>query len=262
VPELPEADAARQRIADNCLHRTIQGFALGEVKHVDLPSEAERNRFVGTQFSQTRRHGKYIFAGSKDGPWLHIHLGMSGSLRVYDDGDTPPDYARLTVVFEGERRLAFRDPRKFGHVKLVEDVDEFIAAKGLGPDAMEIGDNAFAQAVGSTRGAVKSALLDQSKLAGVGNLWSDEALYCTGIMPTAKANELSADRVAHLRRAIQDIMGYVTSKNADYSHLPHDWLIHNRTKGAACPRCGGTITTLKVGGRTAYHCPDHQTNAG
>ena len=259
MPELPEADAARRRIADNCLHRTIVGFTLGEVTHVDLPSEAERARLIGTQFSQTRRHGKYIFAGSKDGPWMHIHLGMSGSLRVYDDGDTPPDYARLTVVFEGDRRLAFRDPRKFGHVKIVEDVDDFIAAKGLGPDAMQIGDNAFAQAIGRTRGAVKSALLDQGKLAGVGNLWSDEALYRTGIMPDTKASDLGSDRIAHLHRVVQNIMGHVMEKNADYSQLPRDWLIHNREAGAGCPRCGGTITKKTVGGRTAYHCPDHQT---
>ncbi|SHF09669.1 formamidopyrimidine-DNA glycosylase [Loktanella atrilutea] len=262
MPELPESDAARRRIADHCLHRTIAGFDLGEVTHVQLPSEAERERLVGTQFSQTRRHGKYIFAGTSDGPWLHIHLGMSGSLRVYDEGETPPDYARLIVIFEGTRRLAFRDPRKFGRVKLIEDVDAFIAAKGLGPDAMKMGDNAFAQAIGSTKTAVKSALLDQSKMAGVGNLWSDEALYRCGIMPDTRGTDLDGKAVAHLHRAVQDIMGHVMAKNADYSQLPADWLIHHRKDGADCPRCGGTITKKKVGGRTAYHCPDHQTHAG
>lgn len=235
---------------------------MGEVSHVELPIAAERNRLIGTQFTRTRRHGKYIFAGSQNGPWLHIHLGMSGSLRVYEEGDDAPDYARLTVIFEGTRRLAFRDPRKFGRIRLVEDVDDFVAEKRLGPDAMEIGDNAFASAIGGTRQAVKSALLDQSKMAGVGNLWSDEALYRCGIMPDARGTDIDAATIAHLRRAVQDIMGYVMSRNADYSQLPNDWLIHHRKDGADCPRCGGTITKKKVGGRTAYHCPDHQSHAG
>lgn len=261
MPELPESDAARRRIADHCLNRTIEGFDLGEVSHVELPSEAERERLVGTQFSTTRRHGKYIFAGTQGGPWLHVHLGMSGSLRVYDEGEEPPDFARITVRFEGGRRLAFRDPRKFGVVALVEDVDDFVQDKGLGPDAMEIGDNAFAQVIGNTRGAVKSALLSQQKLAGVGNLWSDETLYRVGVMPDATACDLDSKTVSHLHRAMQDIMGLVMEKNADYSQLPRDWLIHNREDGAECPRCGGTITKKTVGGRTAYHCPDHQEGA-
>jgi formamidopyrimidine-DNA glycosylase len=261
MPELPESDAARRKIADHCLNRTIEGFTLGEVSHVELPSEAEREQLVETQFSATRRHGKYIFAGRKGGPWLHVHLGMSGSFRIYDEGEDAPDYARLTVEFEGGRRLAFRDPRKFGAVALVPDVDDFIAGKGLGPDAMTIGDNAFASAIGATRGAIKSALLNQRKLAGVGNLWSDETLYRCGIMPDVRACDLDTGAVGQLHRTMQDIMGVVIEQNADYSQLPRDWLIHNRTDGADCPRCGGTITKKTVGGRTAYHCPDHQEGA-
>ncbi|RYH04318.1 Fpg/Nei family DNA glycosylase [Salipiger sp. IMCC34102] len=261
MPELPESDAARRRIADQCLNRTIEGFDLGEVSHVELPSKAERDRLVGTQFSTTRRHGKYIFAGTKGGPWLHVHLGMSGSLRVWEEGEAEPDFARLTIRFEGGRRLSFHDPRKFGVLALVEDVDAFIEDKGLGPDAMQIGDNAFADVIGSTRGAIKSALLLQSKLAGIGNLWSDETLYRCGVLPDARACDLEAATISHLHRAMQDIMGLVMDKNADYSQLPQDWLIHHREAGAACPRCGGTIAKKTVGGRTAYHCPEHQTGA-
>ena len=261
MPELPESDAARRRIADHCLNRRIEAFRFGEISHCDVPSRADCATLVGTAFSTTRRHGKYIFAGTKDGPWLHVHLGMSGSLRVHEAEEETPDYARVTVEFEGGRRLTFRDPRKFGVVKVVDDVDAFVADKGLGPDAMEIGDNAFAEVIGSTKGAIKSALLSQRKLAGVGNLWSDETLYRVGVMPDATARELEDGTVRHLHRAMQDIMGLVMDKNADYGQLPRDWLIHHREDGADCPRCGGTITKMTVGGRTAYHCPDHQTAA-
>lgn len=261
MPELPEAEAARRRIERGALHRTITGFSYGEISHMDLPGEAACNRFVGTQFSRTRRHGKYIFVGTKDGPWLHYHLGMAGSIRVLEAGETDADFIRFTVQFEGGARLHFRDPRKFGHVEVVEDVDAFIAKKGLGPDALTIGDNAFARNVGGTRGAVKSALLSQKKLAGVGNLWADEALYRTGIAPDTKAAELASDRVQTLHGAVREILQAVCDTDATYSELPADWLIHNREDGTACTRCDGTITTAKVGGRTSYYCPDHQSGA-
>ena len=227
----------------------------------DLPGEDACQRFMGTQFSRTRRHGKYIFVGTKDGPWLHLHLGMAGSIRVMDADEADADYIRFTVQFQGGTRLHFRDPRKFGHVQVVEDVDAFIAQKGLGPDALTIGDNAFITNVGGTRGAVKSALLSQKKLAGVGNLWADEALYRTGIAPDAKAADLASDRVQRLHGAVRDILQSVVDTDATYSRLPADWLIHNRADGAACTRCDGTITTARIGGRTSYHCPDHQVGA-
>ena len=259
MPELPEAEAARQRIEEGALNRTIEAVELGETTYMDMPSEAERKRLIGTQFTRTRRHGKYIFVGSKDGPWLHIHLGMAGSIRVLGKGEADADFIRFTVVFEGGHRLHFRDPRKFGRVELIEDVDAFIEGKGLGPDALTIGDNAFATRVGGTRGAVKSALLSQKKLAGIGNLWADETLYRTGIDPEARACDLATARIGDMHRASRDILQAVVDTGADYSKLPGDWLIHHRRAGDDCTRCDGTIDKKTVGGRTSYFCAGHQT---
>ncbi|SHI82334.1 Fpg/Nei family DNA glycosylase [Wenxinia saemankumensis] len=263
MPELPEAEANRRRVAEGACNRTIRDFALGEIRHMDLPSEAERAPFLGTRITETRRHGKYIFLGSKSGPWMVVHLGMSGSLRVWDDGaDEEPDHAKFTWVFEGDRRLSFRCPRKFGWVKVTEDPGSFVEEAGLGPDAMEIGDNAFADRLGGSKQAIKSALLDQKKLAGIGNLWSDETLYRSGLMPDVPANALSAAQLAAVHREARAVLEGVLKTNARYDDLPGDWLIHHREDGADCPRCGGTITKKTVGGRTAYHCPDHQEGGG
>ncbi|WOI55744.1 Fpg/Nei family DNA glycosylase [Palleronia sp. LCG004] len=259
MPELPEAEANRRRVEDGALNRTVVEVRLGtDVTHLDLPSEEERARFVGGQFTETRRHGKYIFVGSATGPWIVVHLGMSGSLRVHDGDDTTPDYTRITFVFEGARRLSYRCPRKFGWVRVTDDVDAFVAHRGLGPDAMEIDGETFAERIGGSRGAVKSALLSQKKLAGIGNLWSDEALFQCGIAPDEAGTDLGGNRLGDLHGTMRDVLQGVLDTGAQYSDLPEDWLIHRRDEGADCPRCGGTIAMKKVGGRSAYHCATHQ----
>jgi formamidopyrimidine-DNA glycosylase len=258
VPELPEVEAARARVEAGALNRTVEAVSTGEIRHVKLPPRKALEQFVGTRFTEARRHGKYLFIGSKSGPWLHIHLGMSGSLRLTEEGEDTPKYARLTFAFEGGRQLHFRDPRKFGRIEVIEDVDAFIEAKGLGPDAQKIGDNAFAARVGGSKSAVKTVLLNQRKLAGVGNLWADEALYQSGIDPAVRADELTGARMRKLHKTLHDVLRSVVATDATYSKLPGDWLIHHRKAGDDCTRCRGTIAKKKVGGRTSYHCPDHQ----
>ncbi|SHI93535.1 formamidopyrimidine-DNA glycosylase [Palleronia salina] len=262
MPELPEVEAARRRIERGALNRTIEAVTYGDdITHMDLPDRAALDRFTGTQFSTATRHGKFIFAGTQGGPWMMIHLGMAGSIRVMDADEVDADYIRLTVAFEGGTRLTFRDPRKFGEIVVVEDVEDYVAERGLGPDALTIGDNAFADVIGGTRGAVKSALLAQSKLAGVGNLWADESLYRAGILPDARACDLEAGRIGKLHGVVGDTLKAVVDTDAVYSKLPADWLIHRRDEGADCGICDGAIAKTKVGGRTSYFCPDHQTGA-
>lgn len=259
MPELPECEANRRRVEAETLHRTIEAVSLGDdVAHVELPDGAARDRLVGRQFTETHRHGKLIFAGSKSGPWIAVHLGMTGSLRPYDGAGAAPDYARITIAFEGDRRLAFRCPRKFGWVRVVDGPDGVIDEAGMGPDALQIDADAFAERLGGSRAALKSALMDQKKLAGIGNLWSDETLYRAGLHPETRAGDLSRDRVDALRQTMREVLQGVLDVDARYGDLPRDWLIHRREADADCPLCGGRIATAKVGGRTAYFCPQHQ----
>ena len=262
MPELPESDTNRARVEAGALNRTIARVEPGnDVSHITLPDAAERQRLIGRQFTQTRRHGKVIFAGSAEGPWMAVHLGMSGSLRPFDEGEAAPDHVKLLVSFEGARRLAFRCPRKLGWVRIVDDPDSFIEAQGYGPDAMKIDRADFAARIGGGRGALKAALMDQKKMAGVGNLWSDETLYQCDLMPDARIDRLPDDAMGRLHTAMRRILGKVLEVGADYDRLPKDWLIHRRREGETCPRCGGTIARMKVGGRSAFHCPDHQAGA-
>ena len=258
MPELPEAEANRLRAEEGALNRTIERITLHDTKPMDMPSVAERKRLKGTRFTETRRHGKYIFIGSKSGPWLAVHLGMTGSLRPFDKADGPPDHAKLVIEFQGGSGLAFRCPRKFGWVRMAEDPDGFIVERGIGPDALEIGQTEFLDRMSRTKSAVKSALIDQKRLAGVGNLWSDEVLYRAGIAPDRQTSDLGKDALSGVFKEMRDVLNAVLKTRADYAILPDDWLIHHRSKGKACPRCGGSIEKTSVGGRSAYHCPRHQ----
>ncbi|MFD1343880.1 Fpg/Nei family DNA glycosylase [Litorisediminicola beolgyonensis] len=260
MPELPEAEANRRRVTEHCLNRTIEAVRLGnDTTHVELPSASEREALVGRQFTETARHGKYIFAGSKTGPWIAVHLGMTGSLRPYTSGDAAPDFARITFEFEGDTRLAYRCPRKLGWVRPIDAPESFVAETGLGPDAMEIDRARFRAVIGATRGAVKSALMAQKKLAGLGNLWSDETLFRAGIAPDRTASGLDEGQLDSLYDEMRHVLGTLLDLNADYSKLPDDWLLRAREEGVDCPRCGGTITKTTVGGRSAYHCTEHQS---
>ena len=262
MPELPENEAQRLTLERACLNRTIVKAELGDnITHIDLPGGNQLARFKGRQFTETRRHGKNIFLGSKSGPWITVHLGMSGWLIPYDMPEPEPDHTKFRIVFEGERRLAFRCPRKLGHVRVVEDPDEYIAAQKLGPDALAIERESFTGFIGGSKAAIKSALMDQNRLAGIGNLWSDEILFQTGLDPERKGRDLGDQKLGAVFDATRLTLSKGVEVEADYSRLPKDWLIPNRKDGEACPRagCEGRLTHRKAGGRTAYYCPVHQS---
>ena len=262
MPELPENEAQRLTLERTCLNRTIVAAELGDnITHIDLPGDNELGRLKGRQFTETRRHGKNIFLGSKTGPWITVHLGMSGWLIPFDAPDPEPDHTKFRIVFDGDRRLAFRCPRKLGHVKIIEDPDDYIATQELGPDALAIDRSAFLGFIGGSKAAIKSALMDQKRIAGIGNLWSDELLFQTGLDPECKGSELDGEKLDTLFDTMRLTLSKGVDVEADYSRLPEEWLIPNRKDMRACPRshCGGELTHRKVGGRTAYYCPVHQT---
>ncbi|MGR3496707.1 DNA-formamidopyrimidine glycosylase family protein [Citreimonas sp.] len=257
MPELPECEANRQRVEDGALNRTISGFSSGRTEHLDLPGKADRDRLLGRQFTEARRHGKFIFAGSQSGPWIAVHLGMTGRLVVEGDDFEAPNHGHFVIVFEGGDRLVFHNRRKLGWLRVIDDPDDFLADHHVGPDAMEIGENAFVDVIGRGRGAVKSALMDQTKIAGIGNLYSDETLYQIGVTPMAKGADLDAGTLKKMHGAMRDVLKTLLAAN-DGAKLPENWLRHRRDKGAECGLCDGTIDARKVGGRTAYFCAKHQ----
>ena len=156
--------------------------------------------------------------------------------------------------FANNRRLAFDDQRKFGEIELIEDVDEFLQTRGLGPDALEISLSQFKAIIGKHRGAVKAILLNQQLIAGIGNLYADEILFRARMHPATEAVRLSDKDLTGLFRAMRYVLEKAIALKTDFNRLPKSWLLTHRGKRGRCPRCGRALKSATIGGRTSWFC--------
>jgi formamidopyrimidine-DNA glycosylase len=273
VPELPEVESARAVIERSALHRRIADVDDADtwVCRPHSPGEL-RAALVGRELTSALRRGKSIWCEtSEDGPALGVHLGMSGRIHVSrpgaeDDeggdyigpGGTPgtseatkSEWDRFTVVFEGGGDLRLFDKRRLGRVRLDPDID------ALGPDAAEVGVGQFREIVGRSRAPVKARLMDQSALAGVGNLLADEALWQAAVDPRRPADELSRDELTLLHRKVRAAIRQAIKHGGVHTGevVPH------RKRGGHCPRCGAPMERATVGGRTTWFCSSEQDAA-
>ena len=183
---------------------------------------------------------------------------MSGDLAYYDDA--PPRFARVIFDFDNGRHLAFEDMRLFGVADLTPAPEDYITQHGLGPDPLDpkfrLAD--FRRLVAKRRGAVKSLLMSQEVIAGVGNLYADEILYQTSIHPARPADRLSDLEVRSIYAAMRRILKGVIGRKARGDGHPGRFLIEHREEGDRCPMCGSPIDRTVVFGRTTYYCGKHQ----
>jgi formamidopyrimidine-DNA glycosylase len=260
MPELPEVETYTRYFARHALDQRI---ARVEVRDERILGEIRKDAFVrklkGRAFSEARRHGKHLFARAGE-TWLHLHFGMSGDLAYSRDRAGDPRFARVVFHFDNDAWLAFEDMRLFGVAELVPSPDEYIAAHKLGPDPLDpsFTFKRFASLLEKRRGAIKSLLMTQEIIAGLGNLYVDETLYQTSIHPRRSVEQLSKDEEKSIHTTMRRMLRDVVSRHARNVELPGNWLIHNREEGERCPKCGGTIQRAVVFGRTTYFCGKHQ----
>jgi len=150
--------------------------------------------------------------------------------------------------------LAFDDQRKFGEVELIKNVDEFLQTCGIGPDALEITLSEFKLILGKHRGAVKAILLNQQLIAGIGNLYADEILFRARMHPGTDAGRLNDKDLNRLFRAMRHVLEKAIALKTDFNRLPKSWLLTHRGKRGRCPRCGRTLKSATIGGRTSWFC--------
>jgi formamidopyrimidine-DNA glycosylase len=261
LPEILEAEAARVLLAERALDREIAEVHAPDawILKRGLTPRAVRATLPGHRLTVARRRGKLLLLDTdRDGPTLALHLGMSGRILVDDEaagdpllyaanGDNPV-WVRFGVRFADGGSMALRDPRRLGAVEL--DPDE----ERLGPDAFDVKLPTVRAVTRASRAPVKAVLMDQHRIAGLGNLLVDEILFRAGIDPARPANTLTDDEVRSLARAVSVTLRTLERRGG--SHTGDHMMA--REPGGRCPRDGAELLRRTVGGRTTYSCPVHQ----
>ena len=256
MPELPDVEVFRRYVNATALHQKIGSVSVRSHKILDGISEKRlKAALEGNQFSATRRHGKHLFA-EVNGHWLVFHFGMTGFLKYFKQEQERPEYEQVVIDFANGYHLSYDCRRKLGRIRLTDDVENFIHNHELGPDALDdrFDLKAFEGRLNTTRSAIKSVLMNQSIMAGIGNIYSDEMLFQAGIYPKMKANQLDQTLVQKLFEAMKDVLTSAIACGAKPDELPDTYIIPRRGKDGECPKCGTGLTRITVSGRTGYYC--------
>jgi len=257
MPELPEVETFKRYLDKTSLKQTIKKIQVMDERILNT-GEINLNHFIkGKRFESSTRHGKYLFVQLKPG-YLILHFGMSGDLKYYDAKEEPPKFSKVITHFNNGFNLSYISIRMFGKVSVTNSMEEFIERKKLGPDAYKMTLQEFQEAVRRRKAIVKNALLNQSFIAGVGNIYSDEILFRTKIHPKTNINSLSESKVKELFVNIKEILEYGIKKKGDLGTYPNDFLIPHRKKEEKCPICNSDITRFEVSGRHGFFCPTCQ----
>jgi formamidopyrimidine-DNA glycosylase len=251
MPELPEAERARQQI-ERVLGREITAVDDTDtyVCRPHAPGEIS-TALAGRRLTRAHRRGKFLWVETDgDGPELGLHLGMAGKI-VIDEALEPRLWDRFVIEFAGGGRLALHDRRRLGRAVLEPDFSH------VGPDAGEISRDEMAVRFGRGTAPLKAKLLDQGAISGVGNLLADEILWRARLHPRLPVGDLSSVQLdtlhSELRGAIRDAIELGGAHTGD--------LIPHREREGSCPRCGTPLDRATIGGRTTFWCPECQPSA-
>jgi len=260
MPELPDVETFRRYLDETSLRQTIERTSVLDERILqEATAQKLARRLKGRPLLESRRHGKYLFARAGDGGWLVLHFGMTGYLE-YGGRDEPlPEHTRVEFVLTGEKRLAYVCQRMLGQVSFTEDWEEFVAQHELGPDALGLDTEVFRSRLEQKRSALKSALMDQNAIAGIGNVYSDEILFHHRLHPQTEPGQLTDEDWRSLHRTTQQVLEQAIEHRADPAGMPNSWLVPHRTESdPRCPACGDALNKKKVSGRTALFCPKCQ----
>lgn len=271
MPELPEVETVVRSLAPHITGREVAGAELGFEKTLRRPAAYRFSELSGRKVTGLRRRGKMIVIALEGGPALVFHLKMTGQLMVVPPAEPRDKHVHFILSFaSGDRELRFRDVRKFGFVRCLEAgcVAEAPEMAGLGPEPLEIGRREFAAIFAGRRGRMKSLLLDQRRIAGIGNIYADEILFAARIHPRTSASRLKPgdlDRVwTEMRRILHRAIAAKGTSISDYRDADgREGGFQERLKvygraGEPCPRCQTPIRRLVVGGRGTHICPKCQ----
>ena len=273
MPELPEVETVRTSLEPVLLGRTFERVAIDDPRLTrPFDPQAVARELEGERVASVERRGKYLVVRFESGRVLLVHLRMTGSFRHVPVG-VPADgpHTRAVVRLDDGSDVTYRDVRRFGTWLLVEpsELDTYLAARlGEEPLARGFGPAALAARLANRRAPLKAALLDQRTLAGLGNIYVDEALWRARLHPLRPANSLDADEVRALHRGIRAALRMGIARQGatlrDYAQpdgtrgsMQHEFKVYGR-EGEPCDRCGTPIAKTRAGGRGTWYCPTCQ----
>lgn len=270
MPELPEVETVARDLRPLLVGRTLAGLRRSKKALRQAWSKAWEPKLAGRRVEGVRRRGKWLLFGLDNGSILVGHLGMSGRLTVVPADAPAEPHTHLVFRLDDGRELRFRDARRFGSVTYFPDPaawDKFLDGR-LGPEPWDLTPKAFRETLKGTRRPVKAVLTDQGVVAGVGNIYADEAAFAARIDPRRPGQAVrpaEADRLLHavrdvLTRAIESrgssIRDYVGG-SGQRGGFQERFAVYGRT-GKECPRCGGVIERVRIAGRSTHYCPGCQ----
>jgi len=276
MPELPEVETIARLIRPDVVGRTIRSARVGWERTLGGRSRRSFARRVrGAVIKGVWRRGKYIVLdlerNGRPAGALVVHLRMSGRLLLAGAAQETP-YARVSLVLDNERVFHFIDVRKFGRFVWVEDTGEILDPLGVEPLEEAFSEEWLAERLRARRRLLKPLLLDQSFIAGLGNIYVDEALFASGLHPLSRSDRISRPAARRLWSAITTVLGeaieregssfdtfYRTPQGQPGSYQ-HQFQVYGRT-GRACRHCGTTIRRIVVGQRGTHLCPRCQRRA-
>jgi len=281
MPELPEVETVRLGLVP-----ALEGRRLTRVQarrldlRFPLPDDFGQ-ALTGRRVEAIGRRAKYLLIGLDDGATLVVHLGMSGSFRIYEDAaGAPPPATHDHVIFrtDGGAEIRYHDPRRFGFMLIAPPggLETLPGLAGLGPEPLgpDFDGPSLERRLAGRTGPVKQALLDQRVVAGIGNIYASEALFRAAVSPKRKAGTIKGKRAARLAAAIAEVLAEAIAAggasisdhrrtDGEMGYFQHAFKVYGRA-GTPCPGCDcdvartGGIRRLVQGGRATFHCPRKQ----
>jgi formamidopyrimidine-DNA glycosylase len=265
MPELPEVETIVRRLRPDLVGRTIAGVTVAWPRTVATGARALARDLPGRQVTALARRAKYLLFSLSDGRTLLVHLRMTGRLDLAPPGYAPGRALRVDFALDNGYRLRFEDERKFGRVWLVDDPEQVTGALGPEPLAEDFTPALFRARLAGKARQLKPLLLDQAFIAGLGNIYTDEALNLARLHPLRRANSLSAPEGMRLYRAIRRTLEDAIANQG----TSFDWAYRNGgyqerlrvydRAGRECRRCCTPIVRTVVGQRGTYYCPRCQS---
>lgn len=263
MPELPEVELTKRRLERELVGKRITGVSVRAPKlRLPIPGDLATS-LTGHTLRAISRRGKYLLFDCETG-WLIVHLGMTGFLRFLPAPHPPGKHDHLDVVFDDGSVLRFHDPRKFGTVAWTTDAPlahPLLAGIGPKPLTAAFDGGYLFRASRSRRVAVKQLLMNADIVAGVGNIYANEALFRAAIRPDRHADSLTLAECERLAGAVRDVLEESIGQGNTYrvaedsvAYHPLEFAVYGRGKGS-CTRCGEPLVEIRLGNRSTVYCP-------